>query len=172
MAKKNRLTKKQKDFANNYIKTGNVLQSALDAGYSENYAKAQSYKMLENVGIKKYISARLEKVDKQVFTKQVEVHEALNKLISDSVEIDFTNIIKEARRYERTDEQGELVQYTDETVPIKLSDYIKALELKAKLEGLFEGNDDIIRTVNIVSTIPNTIGTNTNKENDINGKSR
>lgn len=170
MARRRRLTKKQKGFADNYIKTGNVLQSALDAGYSESYAKAQSYKMLENVGIKKYIDARLEKVDKQVFNKQVEVHDALNKLISDSVEIDFTKIIKETRRYEQVDEQGEWVQYTDETIPVKLSDYIKALELKAKLEGLFDEDTDIVRTVNITSTIPNMIGTKTNKENDKNGK--
>lgn len=170
MTGKRRLTKKQKDFANNYIKTGNVLQSALDAGYSENYAKAQSYKMLDNVGVKDYIDARLERVDKQIFKKQVEVHEALNKLISDSVEIDFTKIIKETRRYEKIDEQGELVQYTDETIPLKLSDYIKALELKAKLEGLFDEDTDIVRTVNITSTIPNMIGANTNKENDKNGK--
>lgn len=40
-----KLNPKQKDFADEYIKTGNATQSALKAGYSENYAKAQSSKL-------------------------------------------------------------------------------------------------------------------------------
>ena len=50
-----KLTPKQKKFADEYIISGNAYQSAINAGYSDNYAKAQSSKMLENVGIKSYI---------------------------------------------------------------------------------------------------------------------
>ena len=35
------------------------MQSALKAGYSENYAKAQAYKLLDNVGISTYIAERV-----------------------------------------------------------------------------------------------------------------
>ena len=43
--------KRKEDFAKEFAKSGNLYQSALSAGYSESYAKSQSYKLLENVGI-------------------------------------------------------------------------------------------------------------------------
>lgn len=61
-----KLTPKQKAFADNYIKNGgNAEKAALDAGYSKNYAKAQSYKMLDNVGISTYMAERQEEIEKQ-----------------------------------------------------------------------------------------------------------
>lgn len=53
-----KLTPKQKAFADYYIECGNVMEAAIKSGYSENYAKAQSYKMLENVGISEYIARK------------------------------------------------------------------------------------------------------------------
>jgi phage terminase small subunit len=41
---------KQKLFADYYIQTGNAVESAIKAGYSVNYANAQSYKLLDIVG--------------------------------------------------------------------------------------------------------------------------
>ncbi len=61
-----KLTPKQKAFADNYIKNGgNAEKAALDAGYSKNYAKAQSYKMLDNVGISTYIAEKQKEIEKQ-----------------------------------------------------------------------------------------------------------
>ncbi|MCT4410259.1 terminase small subunit [Leuconostoc falkenbergense] len=57
-----KLTPKQKKFADEYIKTGNAMQSAITAGYSKEYAKARSSKMSENVGIKSYIEKRMEQI--------------------------------------------------------------------------------------------------------------
>lgn len=65
------LTPKQKAFADYYIETGNAIEAARKAGYSENYAKAQSYKMLENVGVSAYIAERTKpKEDKRIATGQ------------------------------------------------------------------------------------------------------
>lgn len=65
------LTPKQKAFADYYIETGNAIEAARKAGYSENYAKAQSYKMLENVGVSAYIVERTKpKEDKRIATGQ------------------------------------------------------------------------------------------------------
>lgn len=47
-----RLNPKQQTFADHYIEIGNEEEAALKAGYSKNYANAQSYKLLENVGVK------------------------------------------------------------------------------------------------------------------------
>lgn len=56
---------KQKKFADEYIISGNAYQSAINAGYSDNHAKARSRKMLENVGIKSYIEKRMKELEKE-----------------------------------------------------------------------------------------------------------
>lgn len=55
-----KLTLKQKMFADEYIRSGNAVQSAIRAGYSENYAKGKSYETLANEGVKAYIDEQLE----------------------------------------------------------------------------------------------------------------
>lgn len=40
-----------------------AMQSAIKAGYSEKYAKSSSAKMLENVGIKSYIDAKMAEIE-------------------------------------------------------------------------------------------------------------
>lgn len=68
-----RLTTKQKEFADEYILSGNAMQSAIKVGYSVNYAKSQSHKLLENVGIKSYIDERLSELSSQKIADQDEV---------------------------------------------------------------------------------------------------
>lgn len=52
---KDKLNARQRKFAEYYAQSGNTVQSAIMAGYSENYANARAYKLLENVGVAKYI---------------------------------------------------------------------------------------------------------------------
>ena len=68
-----RLTTKQKEFADEYILSGNAMQSAIKVGYSVNYAKSQSHKLLENVGIKSYIDERLSELSSKKIADQDEV---------------------------------------------------------------------------------------------------
>lgn len=56
---RSKLTEQQKKFADYYIETGKAEESAIRAGYSESYARAQSYKLLDNVGISNYIAERV-----------------------------------------------------------------------------------------------------------------
>ncbi|WP_270340179.1 terminase small subunit [Leuconostoc mesenteroides] len=49
------LTPKQKKFADEYIKTGNATQSAIEAGYSKKYANTNAPKLLQNTTLKQYI---------------------------------------------------------------------------------------------------------------------
>jgi phage terminase small subunit len=62
MAAKKKLTEKQKRFCDFYIKYGEAVKAAIEAGYTKNYANAQSYRMLEDVGLKEYIDARLQQL--------------------------------------------------------------------------------------------------------------
>ncbi|BAX71273.1 prophage Lp2 protein 34 [Leuconostoc suionicum] len=50
-----KLTPKQKKFADEYIKTGNATQSAIEAGYSKKYANTNAPKLLQNTTLKQYI---------------------------------------------------------------------------------------------------------------------
>lgn len=68
-----KLTTKQKEFADEYILSGNAMQSAIKVGYSINYAKSQSHKLLENVGIKSYIDERLSELSSKKIADQDEV---------------------------------------------------------------------------------------------------
>lgn len=79
--KLSKLTLKQKRFADEYIITGNAMESAIEAGYSENYAKAQSHKLLENVGIKNYIDERLKILDSEKIADQKEVLQYLSAVM-------------------------------------------------------------------------------------------
>lgn len=79
MSKK--LTIKQKKFADEYIISGNAYQSAINAGYSDNYAKAQSSKMLENVGIKSYIDERMKELEDKAVASQQEVLQYLTRVM-------------------------------------------------------------------------------------------
>lgn len=58
-----KLNENQKRFCDLYVKCGSALQAAIEAGYSKNYAKAKSYKWLENDGIKSRIDKQLEKLE-------------------------------------------------------------------------------------------------------------
>lgn len=52
------LTSKQQAFVEHFVITGNALQSARDAGYSESTALAKSSSWLENVGIQQAIASK------------------------------------------------------------------------------------------------------------------
>lgn len=71
MAKK--LSEKHRKFADEYLKCGNAYRAALNAEYSENYAKAQSHKLLENVGIKEYIEKAQQEMRKDTIASAEEV---------------------------------------------------------------------------------------------------
>ncbi|MBZ1505970.1 terminase small subunit [Leuconostoc mesenteroides] len=62
-----KLTPKQKKFADEYIKTGNATQSAIEAGYSKKYANTNAPKLLQNTTLKQYI----EKCMAEIASKRV-----------------------------------------------------------------------------------------------------
>lgn len=75
------MNEKQKRFADYYIETGNITESAIKAGYSENYANAQGYKLLDNVGIKKYIDEQLKTLKSERIADQEEILKYLTSVM-------------------------------------------------------------------------------------------
>ena len=68
-----KLSQRRKQFAMAYIATGNIYQSALEAGYSKNYAKTDAFKILENPSVKEYIAEKMKELDKENIARAEEV---------------------------------------------------------------------------------------------------
>ena len=81
-----KLNERQRRFADEYIKSRNITESAIVAGYSESYANAQAYKLLENVGIKSYIEERMKEIDAGMIADQKEILEMITRIIRDEEE--------------------------------------------------------------------------------------
>lgn len=75
------LTLRQQKFADNFIKTGNKYQSAVDAGYSKSYALAHADKLSDNVGIRKYINDRLAELKSDEIADQQEILKFLTRVL-------------------------------------------------------------------------------------------
>lgn len=57
-----KLNMRQRRFAEHYVRTGNIVQSAIAAGYSEKYANGLGHKLLENMGVAALIRELSDKI--------------------------------------------------------------------------------------------------------------
>lgn len=73
-----KLTPKQKKFADEYIKTGNATQSAIEAGYARRSSYSVGSENLRKPEIKKYIDKRM----KQIASERIIGPEELLELLS------------------------------------------------------------------------------------------
>lgn len=63
------MTARQKKFAEYYAQCGNIVQSAIKAGYSEKYANADACHILDNPSVAQYIRELSEKAqDERIMT--------------------------------------------------------------------------------------------------------
>ncbi|WP_244229301.1 terminase small subunit [Streptococcus suis] len=128
--KLSKLTLKQRRFADEYIITGNAYQSALKAGYSDKYAKADSSKLLENTGIKSYIDERLKILESEKIATQEEVLAYL------------TSVMRGERTEQTLCSIGELGQQVID-IDVGAKDRIKAAELIGKRYGIWTDKQEI-----------------------------
>ena len=74
--------------------------------------------------------------------EQVNVHEAVNRTLTQLMGIDvFNQEIVKTKAFE-VDDNGNTVSIEKQNVPVRPNDLIKLLELKAKLEQLFDNRED------------------------------
>lgn len=104
-----KLTLKQQRFADEYIISGNIYQSAIKAGYSENYARTNASKLLEKDSIKAYIKNKI----KEIESKQIATASEVLKV--------FTSVL----RGERFEIKQEINPITGEVVELKQPPAIK-----------------------------------------------
>lgn len=132
-----KLTIKQRKFADEYIKTGNAYQSALNAGYSESYSKGNVIKLLENVSVKTYIDERMKKLEEEAIADQAEVLKYLTRVLRDE---------------EREDVLVNIGNYEQEIQSMKVSakDRIKAAELLGKRYGSWTDKVDLSSDLTLI----------------------
>lgn len=140
------MTKKQKDFANEYIKNGgNAHKAAIAAGYAEATAQNACEKMVRNGTVAKYIAERLDEIDHQEqrdIMSLADIQERRSKIARGEIEDglgfspDFSDQLKamdslekaltiQAEKKER--EEAKKARKTDWTIPINdiTSDFVE-----------------------------------------------
>ena len=75
------LNKRQIDFVQEYMKTNNVRQSAIKAGYSAKTASVQGSRLLSNVKVSAYINAINERLESDKIADIQEVMEYLTSVM-------------------------------------------------------------------------------------------
>lgn len=140
------LNRRQKAFADYYLQLGNAEQAAIKAGYSSAYARAQSYKLLENVGIREYINELVEKADEERVAKAQEVLETLTRILRRQEK--ETVVVTCKRRKSYFDANGkkvieEIEEPIQVQIPTAVRDVNKAAEMLAKRYGLFTEKIDL-----------------------------
>lgn len=138
-----KLTIKQKKFADEYIKTGNVYQSAINAGYSENYAKSDACKILEKPSVKAYIDERMKELDEEAIADQKEILKGLTRQARRE-EKEYQVVVIQKPSY---DDNGNFLgmEQTPQMVevPTQNKDSIKAWELLGKRYQLWTDKVDM-----------------------------
>ena len=136
-----KLTPKQKKFADEYIKTGNATQSAIEAGYSKKTARSVGSENLTKPDISEYIAKRLEKIDKEKIAEQKEILEFMTRVMRRQETEQITNVLKKPtvltvhgsgddNTYEKVVNE-EVVEVSE--VAGSVSDAVRAADLLSKL---------------------------------------
>ena len=89
-----KLTPKQKKFADEYIKTGNATQSAIEAGYSKRTARSVGSENLTKPDISEYIAKRIAEIDKENIAEQKEILEFMTRVMRRQETEQVTNVLK------------------------------------------------------------------------------
>ena len=76
-----KLTKKERIFADEYVKTTNGTQSAITAGYSEKTARSKASQLLTKVNVRQYIDEVMNERSKDTIATADEVLEYLTRVV-------------------------------------------------------------------------------------------
>lgn len=122
--KHKRITKRQKDFADNFIKYRNVAKAAEEAGYSRGYALTSgAQRLMNNPLIQAYIERKVSRMDARMVASQEEILYYLTRVFRREETEDVVNIVKVPTVVEYTDAKGntkEKTAYRDEAVVTKI----------------------------------------------------
>lgn len=141
------LNPRQEKFVHEYIKTLNVTQSAIKAGYSPQSAHVQGSRLLKNEKVYRYIKEQKEQyMDESVLTAKELLHILTNAATGDETETKEV-VVKQGDFVENPDTGRKMLVYSERIemleVPIKASDRLKARDLLGKYHKIFTDKVDI-----------------------------
>ena len=142
-----KLTPKQERFANEYIKTLNVTQSAIKAGYSPNSAHVTGSRLLRKDKVHEYIKSKKDEImDDTILSAKELLYLLTQAAVGDETETKEA-VVKKGT-FERNPDSGRMnLVYNEhvETVeiPIKPSDRLKARDLLGRYHSLFTEKVDL-----------------------------
>ena len=139
-----KLNDKQKAFADYYIESLNAYESAIKAGYSESYAKSQSYKLLENVGIKNYIDERMASKDDYRIASQDEILQILTDIargITEEEVVQFSQLGEELRTTRKPTIKDRMK--ASELLGKRYRMWIDKVEANVNQQVIFEGESEL-----------------------------
>ncbi|AMX09543.1 terminase [Lactiplantibacillus plantarum] len=137
---KRKLTPKQRKFANEFIKTNNAYQSAINAGYAKGTARNATKQLLENTGIHEYIIKKTGNVEKRESEEADEVLKNIYRISAGKeIERHYVKIDNLAKEVAGGDDsiEARMEYMTDETTitPASTKEQVAAAELWFKLSG-------------------------------------
>ncbi|MBY7665468.1 MULTISPECIES: terminase small subunit [Staphylococcus] len=141
------LTPRQIRFVNEYIKTLNITQSAIKAGYAPNSAHVTGSRLLRNEKVNEYIKSQQEKVmDDSILTAKELLHLLTNAAVGDETET--KEVVVKRSSFEKNPDTGRMnLVYNEHVelveVPIKPSDRLKARDMLGKYHSLFTDKLDV-----------------------------
>ncbi|QDW99639.1 terminase small subunit [Staphylococcus agnetis] len=153
------LTPRQVRFVNEYIKTLNITQSAIKAGYAPNSAHVTGSRLLRNEKVDEYIKSQQDKImDNSILTAKELLHLLTNAAVGDETET--KEVVVKRSSFEKNPDTGRMnLVYNEHVelieVPIKPSDRLKARDMLGKYHSLFTDKLDVsLVTPEFVDDIP------------------
>ena len=152
-----RLDPKHKLFADKFLETGRIGQSAREAGYAESCANVTGNKLLKRPDVQQYLASKAAKLSTIVEDRQSKVIRELETMafanIADFIridsegmpQVDFSNATPEqlraitsvaSKRRTTTDKDGRVT--VDKESRFTMADKYRGLEMLGKIEGLFK----------------------------------
>lgn len=139
----NRLNERQIKFCENYIRTGLVEPSMIEAGYSESYARSQGYLLLEKPAIWKYIQERTREARKKA---GYEIEDVIKRLHDRAMGKPEERVFKEVDHLEG----DEVTVYTTRIVTPSEKEQNVAADMLMKMDGRYLERSEIELKNNIM----------------------
>ncbi|UXS59930.1 terminase small subunit [Staphylococcus ureilyticus] len=141
------LNPRQEKFVSEYLKTLNLTQSAIKAGYSPQSAHTQGYRLLKNEKVANYLNEVKSKViDDNVLSANEILHLLSNAAVGEETEM--KEVVTKRGEYVKNPDTGKYNIIYNESVemvevPIKISDRLKARDLLGKYHTLFTDKHEL-----------------------------
>ncbi|MET2735943.1 terminase small subunit [Staphylococcus epidermidis] len=152
-----KLNPRQEKFVAEYLKTLNMTQSAIKAGYSPHTASEQASRLLKNKKVAKYIDEQRKRIiDEGVLSANELLHILSNAAVGDESEV--REVVVKRGEFQRNPDTDKMnLVYNEHVemveVPIKPSDRLRARDMLGKYHKLFTDKKELAYETPVIVNI-------------------